>query len=118
MLFHCVFSTYRRHNVFEGELEDTLRRIIEGIIADKGLDVPMFQIMPDHVHLLLRAQPIDVARAMNLVKGIAARRFLQAFPDLRMDMHSHHLWASGYYARTIEEAHKAAVIEYVRNQEG
>lgn len=97
-------------------MEDKLRQVIDQVIAEKGYDVPSYETMPDHVHMLVRTTRADLARVMNMVKGISSRRILQAYPELRLDMHSNHLWASGYYAHAIAEGDMAAVVHYIGQQ--
>lgn len=115
-LFHCTFSTYRRNRVFFGELEEELRKVIDQIIAEKGYEVPSYETMPDHVHLLVRTSRENLPKVMNMVKGISSRRIFQRFPELRLDMMSNHLWTSGYHARQVAEDGIQRVLAYVAQQ--
>ncbi len=116
IVYHCVFSSYRRKAVFLCEVREAADRLVLEIAADKGYQLIAHVVMPDHVHLLLRLSRGDVSRAMNMFKGIMSRRILQQFPDLRIDMCSDHLWSAGYYARTVDESFLATTIRYILDQ--
>lgn len=75
-----------------------------------------YEVMPDHVHMLVRTTRNDLPRVMNMVKGVSARRLFEAYPQLRLDMHSNHLWTSGYYARPIGDGEMPAVLRYIAQQ--
>lgn len=116
-LYHCVFHTYRRKPVFVEQVHLRVDALIREISTAKGFELVAQAVMPDHVHLLLRLHLSDVPRAMNMFKGILSRRIFQDFPDLRIDMRSNHLWAAGYYARTVDTSTLPATLRYIRNQE-
>jgi REP element-mobilizing transposase RayT len=71
-------------------------------------------IMPDHVHLVL--DPADSGhdrpRVLNNLKGVASRRVFQECPDLKLDLHSEHLWADEYQAKLL--ADPGAVVSACR----
>lgn len=99
-----TFATFHRRPVF-GNLEllqhcsEALREASER----NGYRVSALAIMPDHVHLVLDAGGSGHAawKVMNNLKGVAARRVFQAAPELKMDMHSEHLWADEYQAKQL-----------------
>jgi putative transposase len=113
---HCVFHTYYRKPVLVESVYDLAKTLIRNIASDKGFQLIVYAVMPDHVHLLLQLVPDEVPRAMNMFKGILSRRIFQQFPDLRLDMRSNHLWAAGYYARTVDALSLASTIQYIQNQ--
>jgi len=115
-VYHCTFSTYRRARIFFGELEDELRKVIDQIIAEKGYDVPAYETMPDRVHILVRTPQHRLPVVMNMVKGISSRRIFQAFPELKLDMGSNHLWISGYHAREVGRGDMLKVVGYLAQQ--
>ena len=115
-IYHCVFHTYRRKPALVEPVAALARALVNAIALEKGYHLMESAVMPDHVHLLLRLATGEVPRAMNMFKGILARRIFQAFPELRVDMQSNHLWATGYYARTVDEAGLQAVTRYIANQ--
>ena len=116
LAFHCVFHTYRRRIVFVESIHTKADLLVQQIAKDKDMELICHAVMPDHVHLLLRLPAQEVSRAMNLFKGIMSRRVFQDFPDLKLDMHSNHLWAEGYFARTVDRASIPATIRYIQNQ--
>ncbi len=73
-VYHCTFFTYRRARIFFGELEEELRKVIDQIIAEKDYDVPSYETMPGHVHMLVLTAQHRLPVVMNMVKGISSRR--------------------------------------------
>ncbi len=114
--YHCVFHTYRRKPVLVEDVQKRATALIEEIAAGKGYQVIARAVMHDHVHLLLQPPLGGVPRAMNMFKGIMSRRIFEQFPDLRLDMGSNHLWAAGYYARTVDALSMVATVQYIQNQ--
>ena len=47
-------------------------------------EIISLEVMPDHVHIFLRAKPdLSPARIINHLKGKSARKLLQEFLELR-----------------------------------
>ena len=59
---------------------------------------------------------MPLAKAMNLLKGRAARTLSMHFPDLWFDLGGH-LWNVGYYETRITSARQYEnTVSYVREQ--
>ena len=76
-VYQCVFHTYRRRPVLVEPVDALARALVEAIALEKGYRLMESAVMPEHVHLLLRLAPGNVPRAMNMFKGIMARRIFQ-----------------------------------------
>jgi putative transposase len=100
---HYVFSTRNRLPVFGNlELEARLRELIVEICQEKGFDIDVFEIMEEHVHLLIRRKLSDQHRyIMKSIKGISSKRILEFEPSLKLDIGANHLWARGYWVEGV-----------------
>jgi putative transposase len=68
----------------------------------------------DHVHLLVAYPPtIAVARLVNSLKGVSARRLRQRY---RMRTHREHLWSPSYFAASAAGVPPETLKAYIRQQ--
>jgi putative transposase len=78
---------------------------------DTGLEIFAWVVMPDHVHLVLRASPpLTMGRLMQLIKDRFANRYNE-FTGNRG-----RVWQDRYHARVLaSDRAVAAAIEYVHH---
>ncbi|MHB1132708.1 MAG: transposase [Chloroflexota bacterium] len=115
-MYHINFHTSGNRPVF---LDEAVDRLIVGILREtiKAHHIPCLalEVMPTHVHLIVADFPdFDRGKAMHLLKGAVARRFLAEQPDFREDL-GEHLWQEGYSWREIT-SHRQLVdtLAYLR----
>ena len=101
---------------------DALREVFAGVCADFGATLVELDGQDDHVHLLVAYPPqAAVARLVNSLKGVCARRLRQRS---RVRTHREHLWSPSYFAvsagAAAGEAEACAPLEtlkqYIRQQ--
>ena len=116
-VYHAWFATKRRRWLLEGEIEDMVKELIQGVAAEKGIDLVECETMIDHVHVLLRVQDrAALSRAMNFIKGSTSRRLFQRVPELRLDIGMNNLWQHRYGFKLVPESATAPVAHYIRTQ--
>ena len=77
-----------------------LSRLLEHIAAEHGWQIVATEVMPDHVHLLVRVEPTDApAQVVRVVKGRTAWVLGQEFPHLRD--HAQVWWSPSYLAASV-----------------
>ncbi len=112
------FATYRRRQVFENPAPlAACGAALEEASARNGYAVYALAIMPDHVHVVLAAGTSGrtIAKVVNNLKGVPARRVFQAAPELKLDLRSEHLWADEYDARLLpNQAAVRRACTYIR----
>jgi len=88
---HLVFVTKYRRGVLTGEHLGTLGEVFASMGADFGAELGELDGEDDHVHLLVAYPPqVAVARLVNSLKGVSARRLRQRY---RVRTHREHLWS-------------------------
>jgi len=88
---HLVFVTKYRRGVLPGKHLGTLREVFASVCADFGAELVELDGEDDHVHLLVASPPhVAVARLVNSLKGVSARRLRQRY---RVRTHREHLWS-------------------------
>jgi len=71
----------------------------------------------DHVQLLVTYSPkVAVAKLVNSVKGVSARRLRREFPALERRFWRGHLWSASYFAGSVGGAPLSVLGQYIENQ--
>jgi putative transposase len=111
---HLVFVTKYRRGVLTGDHLDALRDVFARVCADFGADLLEMDGEDDHVHLLVAYPPqVAVARLVNSLKGVSARRLRQRY---QLRTHREHLWSPSYFAASAGGAPLEVLKQYVRQQ--
>src|SRR5215470_15223471 len=77
--YQIVFFPKYRRKVLVGEVEQKLKRILYATAQQYGVLIETLEVMPDHVHLFVTADPTRcVAEIVNRLKGVeySGRSFL------------------------------------------
>ena len=75
------------------------------------------EVMPDHVHLFVTADPTRcMAEMVNRLKGASSRMLRQEFPHFVSRMPT--LWSRSYDAGTAGHVSESTVKKYIENQKG
>jgi putative transposase len=109
-----LFVTKYRRGVLTGEHLDVLRGVFAGVCADFGAELVEMDGEDDHVHLLVAYPPhVAVARLVNSLKGVSARRLRQRY---RIRTHQKHLWSPSYFAASAGGTPPESLKAYIRQQ--
>ena len=111
---HLVFVTKYRRGVLTDKHLDALRGVFASVCADFGAELVELDGEDDHVHLLVAYPPqVAVARLVNSLKGVSARRLRQRY---RVRTHREHLWSPSYFAASAGGAPPETLKQYIRQQ--
>jgi putative transposase len=111
---HLVFVTKYRRGVLTSDQLDALRDVFARVCADFGADLLEMDGEDDHVHLLVAYPPqVAVARLVNSLKGVSARRLHRRY---QMRTHREHRWSPSYFAASAGGAPLEVLKQYVRQQ--
>jgi putative transposase len=101
-LYHVWFGTKRRKWLLQGEVTEAANKLMAQIAHEKGIKLLECQAIVDHMHLLVEVETKeDLAKAMNLLKGVSARRLFQQFPELKLDAGVANFWQHRYGSKII-----------------
>jgi putative transposase len=113
--YHIIFCPKFRRKVLIGEVELKLREALTEKAKASGWEIEKMEIMPDHVHLFLRASPVDSPHfIVGQLKGYSAHLLRKFFPELKRRMGT--LWTRSYYVETIGHISEPTIIKYIENQ--
>ena len=115
--YHVVWCPKYRRPVLVPPIDEWLRDIFNQVAAEHGFLLHTVEVMPDHVHLFVEADPTrSVAEIVNRFKGPSSRFLRQEFPSLRSRLPT--LWSRTYYAGTVGHVSEATVRKYIESQKG
>jgi putative transposase len=116
--YHLVWTPKFRHAILEGAVEIELKQILAQTCVAYDWLLLEVELMPDHVHLFVQANPTDnVSDIVRTLKSISALHLFNKFPTLKKQKFwGTGLWSSGYYASTVEHISEETVRKYIQNQ--
>jgi putative transposase len=84
---HVVWCPKYRRRVLGGPVAVRLRELIEQKAAEKGWEVIALEVMPDHVHLLVKHEPkASASYVAHQFKGFTSRVLREEFTHLKSRM--------------------------------
>jgi putative transposase len=114
---HLVFVPRYRRKVFDADALKRLRIIFGAVSGDFEAELTQFNGEPDHVHLLVNYPPkVAVARLVNSLKGVSARRLRQERPDISRRYWRGGLWSASYFAASCGGAPISILRQYIESQ--
>ena len=117
--YHIVWTTKYRYKVIEGAIAHRLREVLRQGCEANSLTIIRGNVGRDHVHMLLSCPPtMSPSKMVQLLKGRSSRIIQEEFPELRKRYWGQHLWATGYFCRTVGTVTEETIKEYIENQKG
>lgn len=117
--YHIVWCTKYRRQLLSDKITDALKELLMEICEDKDYRLVEVEIMSDHLHIFVSAPPrIAPSEIVKNLKGISARRILQAYPFLRKHLPPKTLWSPSYYLGTAGNVSSEVIQQYIKNQKG
>ncbi len=87
------------------------------VAAELPATVHALNIMPDHVHLFVEANPTrSVAEIVNRFKGRSSHDLRAEFPSLKSRLPT--LWSRSYFAGSCGAVTEASIKRYIEKQKG
>lgn len=113
--YHVIFCPkYRRSVLVEG-VDFRLKKIIQEVCNEFSIELIEYEIMPDHVHLLLEVDPqLGIHKAIKKIKGRSSRYLRDEFPWLRARLPT--LWTNSYFVSSVGGAPLEIIKKYIEEQ--
>ncbi|NJE09996.1 IS200/IS605 family transposase [Thermococcus sp. MAR1] len=117
LAYHFAWIPKYRRDILTGEVAERLKQMLKEYAEEIDCEVIALEVMPDHVHVFLRAKPnLSPAKIINHLKGKTARKLLQEFPELRTKTTNGRLWSRSYFVTTVGYVTDEIVKHYVETQ--
>jgi putative transposase len=115
--YHLVWCPKYRRKVLIPPVDNRLKELICEVAAERDMTIHSMEVMPDHVHLFVEADPtLSVAEIVNRFKGRSSRVLRQEFGSLRSRLPT--LWSRSYYAGSVGAVSETVVRRYIDAQNG
>ena len=116
--YHLVWAPKFRKVMLSEPVARRLKAIFGGIAARYGFAIVAQEVLADHVHLFVSAQPRwSPAELVNILKGVSARQLRKESLPVREATWGGSLWSDGYFVRATGDAVTADIIQrYIRYQ--
>lgn len=110
--------TKYRVKVFDTQSKvHVMKNILKKIANEYGIIIEEFEVMPDHVHMLLSFNPKHApSTIVKTLKGVSAREWFKQYPETKEQLWKGHLWSSSFFMSTLGDMSKDVVENYIQNQ--
>lgn len=96
-------------------VSDRLDVLLREKASEIGVSVETLEIMPDHLHLFVKAKPTASPHwIVQQLKGYTSRILRQEFEPLRTRLPS--LWTRSYYVESCGHISEDVVKKYIEDQ--
>lgn len=113
--YHVVWCAKYRRPVLVGPVAERLQELIGQKCDEHGWSVVALEIMPDHVHMFVRADPTaSPSYVANQFKGFTSKVLREEFPHLRRRLPT--LWSRSYFVSSVGNLSAARVQRYLETQ--
>ena len=116
--YHIVWTTKYRYRVIVGKIAERTRNLVIQSCNSMNVNIIKGSIGKEHIHLLVSCPPsLSVSKLVQQLKGKTSRTLQMEFKELRKRYWGRHLWASGYFCRSVGTVTRNIIKEYIENQE-
>ena len=116
--YHIIFVTKYRHNVIVNKVEEFVKAKLEELCILYGWELISMEVMPDHIHIFVTAEPIIAPLAIaSTLKSILTVEVFKQFPKLKKK----YFWGSGLFSRgcyygSAGTVSAASIKKYIEEQ--
>ncbi|MDO4623626.1 MAG: IS200/IS605 family transposase [Eubacteriales bacterium] len=115
--YHIVWCTKYRKQILVGDIEKRLRVLLLWLAEEYHFEIQAMEVMPDHVHLLVKCKPqFYIPDMIKIMKGNTARRLFVEFPEMKAQLWGGHLWNPSYCVVTVSDHSYEQVKHYIDMQ--
>jgi len=113
--YHLIWCPKYRRKVLTGEVETRLKELLNEKAKKIDVTIEKIEVMPDHVHLFVKASPVDSPHfIVQQLKGYTSRILRSEFPFLKSRLPT--LWTRSYYCESIGHISEETIKRYIENQ--
>lgn len=113
--YHVIWCTKYRRSVLENSIPERLKQLILEKQDEYGYKVIEMEVMPDHVHILIDADPrIAPNKIVGQIKGWTSNRLRKEFPWLKKRLPT--LWTRSRFISTVGAVTLEVVQKYIEDQ--
>ena len=113
--YHVVFCPKYRRKVLVEPVESRLKELLLQKATEIQTEIVEMEIMPDHVHLLIKCDPqYGIHKVVKQLKGYTSRVLRDEFTQLKSRLPS--LWTNSYFVATVGTVQLDVIKKYIEEQ--
>ena len=113
--YHVIFCTKYRRKVLTGNIAARLKERLFQKAEEIGVTIENLQIMPDHLHMLVKTSPVDSPHyIIQQFKGYTSRILRLEFQSLATRLPT--LWTRSYYCESVGNISPETIQRYINKQ--
>lgn len=113
--YHIIWCPKYRRKVLTGKIEVRLGQLLLKKAEEIGVSIIEMQIMPDHVHLFVKASPVASPHwIVQQLKGYTSHELRNEFESLRTRLPT--LWTRSYYVESCGHISEDTIRKYIEEQ--
>lgn len=113
--YHLIWCPKYRRKVLVDQVAVRLKELLTEKATELGLIIDTMEVLPDHVHLFVKAQPIHSPHyIVQQLKGYSSFKLRSEFPKLKSRLPS--LWTRSYYCEAIGHISEDTIKRYIEEQ--
>ncbi|WP_420874346.1 IS200/IS605 family transposase [Paenibacillus dendritiformis] len=113
--YHVVFCPKYRKKVLIEPVDIRLQELFLEKAMELRAEIVEMEIMPDHVHLLIKCDPqFGIHRVVKHLKGYTSRVLRVEFGHLKSRLPS--LWTNSYFVATVGTVQRDVIKRYIASQ--
>lgn len=113
--FHVIWTVKYRKQLLTGKIEKRMKKIIDEVCSEKGVELKAIEVMSDHVHVLI---DVDSRQPLHLLikafKGRTSNKLRKEFKILTTRVPS--LWTRSYFCCTVGHISEETIQKYIEEQ--
>jgi putative transposase len=116
--YHLVWCTKFRHPILKDGVDIIVKQAIGETCFEYNWSIKAIEVMPDHVHIFLQAnpedKPIDIVKTLKSISSVAV---FYSFPKLKgQKFWGSCLWFKGSYYASVGQIFQVAIKNYILSQ--
>jgi putative transposase len=113
--YHIIFCPKYRRKVLVNKVDIRLKELLIEKATQLNVEIVEMEVMPEHVHLFIRATPVDSPHfIVQQLKGYSSRILREEFPQLKSKLPT--LWTRSYYVESVGHISEETISKYIENQ--
>lgn len=113
--YHVIWCPKYRRNVLINGIDTRLKELIQKKCNELECEIGEIEVMPNHVHLFVKATPIIAPHFLiQQIKGYSARVLRTEYPELKRKMPN--MWTRSYYIESVGHISQNTIERYIQEQ--
>ena len=113
--YHLIWCSKYRRKVLINGIDERLKILLEEKAIEHGWVIEKMEVMPDHVHIFIKATTVDApVFVVSQLKGYSSRILRKEFKELKSKLPT--LWTRSFYCETIGHISESTIKRYIDEQ--